>query len=148
MISKTQKGAWFNLAGTILVFTITLYVIFRVAIQEGPPEPFWPYLIPFISLLYMVAGIFFLLRKQSPGEPDYDERDNRIKQKACITAFIVVWPFFLAASVIPQFFVGLDGTIPVWLLPVVTVSLIYPVLLVYSIAVLVQYGLGGKGEQS
>ena len=50
----------------------------------------------------------------------------------------------MAASVIPQLFVGLDGTIPVWLLPIVTVSLLYPVLLVYSIAVLVQYGLGGK----
>lgn len=145
-MNKTQKGAWFTLVGTILVFTITFYVIFRIAIQKGPPEPFWPYLFILIFLLYIVTGIFFLLRKQSPNEPDYDERDNRIKQKAWIAAFISVGPLFLAASVIPQLFVGLDGTIPVWLLPIVTVSLLYPVLLVYSIAVLVQYGWGGKGE--
>jgi hypothetical protein len=147
-MNKTQKGAWFNLAGTILVFTITFYVIFRIAIQKGPPEPFWPYLFILVFLLYIATGIFFLLRKQSPNEPDYDERDNQIKQKAWIAAFISVGPLFLAASVIPQLFVGLDGTIPVWLLPIVTVSLLYPVLLVYSIAVLVQYGLGGKGEKS
>ena len=146
-MNRTQKGAWFNLAGTTLVFTIAFYAIFRIAIQKGPPERFWLYLFPLTFLLYMVAGIFFLLRKQSPNEPDYDERDNRIKQKAWIAAFVSVWPLFLGASVIPQFFVGLDGTIPVFLLPIVTVSLLYPVLLVYSIAVLVQYGLGGKGER-
>ena len=147
-MNKTQKGAWFSLAGTIFAFTVTFYLIFRLAIQKEPPERFCLYLFPLIFLLYIVAGIFFLLRKQSPNEPDYDERDNRIKQKAWIAAFISVGPLFLAASVIPQLFVGLDGTIPVWLLPIVTVSLIYPVLLVYSIAVLVQYGLGGKGEKS
>ena len=147
-MNMTQKGAWFNLAGTILVFSITFYVIFRIAIQKGPPEAFWPHLFISVFLLYIVAGIFFLLRKQSPNEPDYDERDNRIKQKAWIAAFISVWPLFLAASVIPQLFVGLDGTVPVWLLPIVTVSLLYPVLLVYSIAVLVQYGWTDKGEKS
>ena len=147
-MNRTQKGAWFNLAGTILVFTITFYVIFRIAIQKGPPEPFRLHLFPLIFLLYIVAGIFFLHRKQSPNEPDYDERDNRIKQKSWIAAFISVWPLFLAASVIPQLFVGLDGTVPVWLLPIVTVSLLYPVLLVYSIAVLVQYGWTDKGEKS
>ncbi|MHC4437251.1 MAG: hypothetical protein ACYS3S_07825 [Planctomycetota bacterium] len=147
-MNKTQKGAWFSLAGTILAFTIGFYLIFRLAIQKKPPERFCAYLFPLTFLLYIVAGIFFLLRKQSPNEPDYDERDNRIKQKAWIAAFISVGPLFLAVSVIPQFFVGLDGTIPVWLLPIVTVSLFYPVMLVYSIAVLVQYGWGAKGEKS
>jgi len=146
-MNKTQKGAWFSLAGTILVFTISFYLIFRLAIQKEAPERFCLYLFPLIFLLYIVAGTFFLLRKQSPNEPDYDERDNRIKQKAWIAAFISVWPLFLAASVIPQLFVGLDGTVPVWLLPIVTVSLLYPVLLVYSIAVLVQYGRGDRDGQ-
>ena len=147
-MNKTQKGAWFSLAGTLFFFTIPFYLIFRIAIQKRPPERFCLYLFPLIFLLYVVVGIFFLHRKQSPNEPDYDERDNRIKQKAGIAAFISVWPLFLAASVIPQFFVGLDGTIPVWLLPIVTVSLFYPVMLVYSIAVLVQYRRRAKGEKS
>ena len=147
-MNKTQKSAWFSLAGTIFAFTVIFYLIFRLAIQKRPPDRFCAYLFPLIFLLYIVAGIFFLLRKQSPNEPDYDERDNRIKQKAWMAAFISVGPLFLTASVIPQFFVGLDGTIPVWLLPIVTVSLFYPVMLVYSIAVLVQYGWGAKGEKS
>jgi hypothetical protein len=146
-MNKTQRGAWFSLVGTIFAFTVVFYLIFRLAIQKKAPERFCLYLFPLIFLLYIVAGIFFLLRKQSPNEPDYDERDNQIKQKAWMAALISVGPLFLTASVIPQFFVGLDGTIPVWLLPIVTVGLLYPVLLVYSIAVLVQYGRGGKGEK-
>mgnify|MGYP000097040378 CR=1 FL=1 len=147
-MNKTQKGAWFSLAGIILAFTIAFYLIFRLAIQKGPPERFCVYLFPLTFLLYIVAGIFFLHRKQSPNEPDYDERDNRIKQKAWIAAFVSLGPLFLAASLIPQLFVGLDGTIPVWLLRIVTVSTFYPVMLIYSIAVLVQYGRGAKGEKS
>jgi ABC-type Fe3+ transport system permease subunit len=98
----------------------------------------------------LITGIslYFLRKKQSPTEPDSDERDNQIKQKAWIAAFVSVWPLFLAASIAPQFFVGLDGSIPVWSLPIVTVFLFYIVLLVYSIAVLIQYGCEGKGKKS
>ncbi len=147
-MNKTQKGAWFNLAGTSLVFALTFFVVFQIAFNKGHPEHFWPYLFILSFLLYIGAGIFFLRKKQSPKEPEFDERDNIIKQRAWIAAFISTWIIFLAASVFPQFFVGLDGSIPVWLLPIVTVSLFYPVLFVYSVAVLIQYSRTGKGEKS
>ncbi len=143
-MNKTQKGALCNITGFILVFAIVSYLIVQLGIRHVPPSRTVFYVTLFACVLIPGISVYFLRKKQSPNEPDYDERDNRIKQRAWIAAFISVWPLFLAASVIPQLFVGLDGTIPVWLLPIVTVSLSYPVLLVYSIAVLVQYGWRAK----
>jgi hypothetical protein len=151
-MNKTQKGAWFNLAGTMVVFALVSYAAFRITIHkpsnDGAPERILPYVFIIFFLLYLITGIFFLRRKQSPNEPESDERDKIIKQRAWIASFISTWILFLAASVIPQFFVGLDGSIPVWLLPIVTVSLFYPVLFVYAVAVLIQYGWTGKGDKS
>lgn len=147
-MNKTQKGALCSITGIILAFAIVSYLMVQIGIRHRPPSRMVFYVILFGCVLIPGISIYFLRKKQSPNEPDYDERDNRIKQRAWIAAFISVWPLFLAASVIPQLFVGLDGTIPAWLLPIVTVSLSYPVLLIYSIAVLIQYGRGARGERS
>lgn len=147
-MNKTQKGAWFNIAGTILIFTLASYTVFLIAFQKPAHVRILPYVFILSFLLFIAAGIFFLRRKQSPNEPESDERDKIIKQRAWIAAFISTWILFLAASVVPQLFVGLDGSIPVWLLPIVTVILFYPVLFVYAVAVLIQYSRIGKGEKS
>ena len=147
-MNKTQKGAWFNLAGALLALAFASYLIIQIGIRHRPPVRVVLYIGLPAFILIVGIGIYFIRRKQSPAEPDSDERDNRIKQRAVLAAFISVWPLFSAASVAPQFFVGLDGSIPVWSLPIVTVCLFYVVLFVYSIAVLIQYRLGGKGEKS
>jgi hypothetical protein len=151
-MNKTQKGAWFNIAGTIVVFALAFYATFQITIHKpsnnGSPERILPYVFIIFFLLYIITGIIFLRKKQSPNEPESDERDKQIKQRAWIAALISTWVIFLAASVVPQFFVGLDGSIPVWLLPIVTVSLFYPVLFVYAVAILIQYGWTGKGDKS
>ena len=147
-MNKTQKGAWCNIASNILVFASASYFIARIGIRHMTPSRTVCYITLCGFILVTGISIYFLRKKQSPNEPDSDERDNQIKQRAILVAFISVIPLFLAASVVPQFFVGLDGSIPVWSLPIVTVLLFYIVLLVYSIAVLIQYRLGGKGEKS
>jgi len=147
-MNKTQKGAWFNVVGVLLVSAIASYLTIQIGIRHRPPEGIGRYIWLPAFIIIMGIGIYFFRRKQSHAEPDSDERDNQIKQKSCIAAFISVWPLFLAASVVPQFFVGLDGSIPVWSLPIVTVCLFYIVLLVYSVAVLIQYGRDAKGETS
>ena len=147
-MNKTQKGAWSCLAGAILFLSLSLYLIIQIGFRHSLPDGIGRYawLPPFIII--MAIGIIFFRKKQSPNEPDSDERDNQIKQRSVLVAFISVIPLFLAASLIPQLFIGLDGSIPVWSLPIVTVCIFYIVLLVYSIAVLVQYARGGKGEKS
>ena len=147
-MNKTQKGALCNIAGTFLVFAIVTYLVLQIGIRHMFPSQRGFYITMCSCLLIPTVLIYFLRRKQSPNEPESDERDNQIKQRAWVAAFISVWPLFLAASVAPQFWAGLDGSIPVWSLPIITVCIFYIVLLVYSIAVLIQYARGGKGEKS
>ena len=146
-MNKTQKGAWSNIVGTIFVFVIVSYLIFQIGIQHKPPPRTGMYIVLCSAVLITGISLYFLRKKQSPNEPDSDERDNQIKQRAWIAAFISVWPLFLAASVAPQIWVGLEGSVPVWSLPIVTVFVFYVVLLVYSIAVLIQYSRGGKSNE-
>ncbi len=145
-MNKTQKGAWCNIAAITLVFASASYLAAQIGIRHTTPSR-TVCSITFCGFI-LVTGIsfYFLRKKQSPNEPDSDERDKQIKQKAWIAALISVPLIFLAASVAPQFLVGLNGYVPAWSLPIVTVLLFYIVLLVYSIAVLIQYGRGGKGE--
>ncbi|MBN1972006.1 MAG: hypothetical protein JW787_00080 [Sedimentisphaerales bacterium] len=145
-MNKTQKGAWCNIAAITLVFASASYLAAQIGIRHTTPSR-TVCSITFCGFILVTGiSIYFLRKKQSPNEPDSDERDNQIKQRAWVAAFISVVPLFLAASVIPQFFIGLDGFVPVWSLPIVTVLLFYIVLLVYSIVVLIQYGRGENGE--
>ena len=147
-MNKTQKGAWCNIAAITLVFASASYLTAQIGIRHMTLSRTVCSILLCGFILVTGLSVFFLCKKQSPNEPDSDERDNQIKQKAWIAALISVPVIFLAASVVPQFFVGLDGSVPVWSLPIVTVCLFYIVLLVYSIAVLIQYARGGKGEKS
>jgi uncharacterized membrane protein YbhN (UPF0104 family) len=146
-MNKTQKGTWCTIAATIFVFTIVFYLIFQIGIRRMAPSRIGVYIILCGAVLFPGIFIYFLRKKQSPKEPDSDERDKQINQKAWIAAFISTWALFLAASVVTQFLVGLDGSIPVFILPIVTVGLSYPVLFIYAIAVLIQYSRTDKGEK-
>jgi len=70
-----------------------------------------------------------------------------IKKKAVLAAFVSVWIILLASSIIPRFIVGPDGAVPIWLLPIINVGVFYIVFLVYSVAVLIQYGWGAKTNE-
>jgi len=146
-MNKTQKVAWFNVAGTLLCIAITLWVVARLIILKTVPEGFerfWP-LAVFCAL--MVTSIVLLRRKQSPAEVDSDERDNLIKYRAVVASFISVWILLAVATVIPRFVVGIKGSIPVWLLAFINLGVLFGALLVYSMAVLLQYGGRNKNGQ-
>ncbi len=147
-MNKTQKIAWFNLVGALLCFALGIYIAVEVFILRRLPEGFGRFWgLPAFWLITGIA-IIFLRKKQSPAEVDSDERDNFIKRRAVLASFVSVWILLFASSMIPRFIVGQDGSIPVWLLPIINLGVFFIVMLVYSVAVLVQYGRGGKdGEK-
>jgi len=49
----------------------------------------------------------------------------------------------IGATVIPWFAIGQDGSIPVYLLPIINFGIFLIVMLTYSTAILVQYGRWG-----
>ncbi|MHC4060408.1 MAG: hypothetical protein ACYSUC_01400 [Planctomycetota bacterium] len=147
-MNRTQKVASLNLAGTLLCIAIHIWVVVRLLILNTVPEGlerFWPAL---AFVLLVLTSIVVMRRKQSPAEVDSDEHDKLIKYRATVACFISVSVLLAAATGIPQLLVGTKGSIPVWLLAFINLGVLLGAFLVYSAAVLLQYGWAGKGEKS
>ena len=98
--------------------------------------------------LVTAPPLIFLRKKQSPNEPNADERDDLIKKRAVVCSFVSVWVLLVITSIAPWFIVGSEAPIPVWALPLINLPIFLIAMGVYSIAVLVQYGRGDKdGEK-
>lgn len=148
-MNKTQKGAVFTLAIAILLVGFAAAVL-NTMLAAGDRfagtrlVKFWSWLV----VIFIFTGAVYLRKKQSPGEPDSDERDKLIKRKAVLASFVSVWIALAAATIFPMYVVGDEGSIPACMLPIINAGILLIALLVYPIAVLVQYGRGVKGEKS
>jgi hypothetical protein len=140
-MNRTQKSAWFLLGGAVLAL---FFIGLCCAAVFAPGDRLagvravrvWVGL----TVVYLVAGVVLVFRKQSPAEPESDERDKAIQKNAAIACFASVGASLVLASFIPTLVVGDRGSIPVFMLPIINIIILYIALFVYSIAVLVQYG--------
>ena len=142
-MNKTQKGAWFALVTAILLLAFSIEVaigIFHQSLITTGSRRF----ISMLMYFSMLISCFFLRKKQSPTEPDFDERDSNIRKNAVLVSFISVWILLVTAIVITLFVVGEGGLISVDFLPIACFGLFLAVAIIYSSTVLVQYGRGGK----
>ena len=146
-MNKTQKGSWYAISISLLSLALGIYMIVEIAVLRRSPEGFGRFFWLPAFLLITGIAIFFIRKKQSPVEVDSDERDNLIKKRAVLAAFVSVWIILSAVTIIPRFIVGSDGSVPIWLLPIINIGVFYIVLLVYSVAVLIQYGWGDKNGE-
>ncbi len=147
-MNKTQKCAWFNSVGTLLYFAYNIYFTVEIFILRRQPERFVKFCLFLAFWLVIGIAIVFIRKKQSPGEPDSDERDELIKKRAVRISFISAWLLLAAATIIAARILGQDGSIPVYLLSLINASVFLMALLIYSVAILVQYGWRGKdGEK-
>ena len=147
-MNRTQKEAWFGLGGILLSLGIFVWAGVKLFILKTIPEGitrFWPVL---VICVFMATSIVLLRRKQSPAEVESDERDRLIKYRAVVACFVSVWVLLAAASAIPSFVIGAKGSVPVWLLAFINLGVLLGAFLVYSAAVLLQYGRGTTGLES
>jgi len=145
-MNKTQEGAL-----TVLVITILL-LLFSIFIpiawfSETPILRKLPLFLFFLNFIMMGLSIIFLRKRQSSCEVVSDERDIIIKRKAAIASHITLWILVMSACTIPFIITDQRGTIPVSLLPPALFLTLVIVVLVYALAVLVQYGWRGKDGQ-
>jgi len=144
-MNRTQKGAWFTLGIAVLLLVFGA-IVFEAMLAPGSNTTgtglvkVWIWLI----LVFLAGGVAFVRWKRTPSKVDFDERDNSIKKNAVLAAFVSLWALLFAASIIPTFIAGDDGVVPVCLLPIINVGVFLVVMLIYSGAILVQYGVGGK----
>jgi len=148
-MNKTQKSAIFCLVTFLFGVVVIAYPLISIFILKSWPESFFSRFWSMIAyFVFIAASIIFLRKKQSPAEPDFDERDDLIKKRAVLVSFVSVWILLVAACIIPRFILGETGAIPVYVLPFINLGIFMIAMLVYSIAILVQYSTGGKrGEK-
>ena len=147
-MNKTQRGALITLIGMVLDLGVVIFLFAKLFVFKALPGIFDVLLV--LLVWGIVGGICILLyrKKQSAVEVESDERDDLIKKRAVMVSFVSIFILLAMASVIPRYIVGGGGSIPVYLLPIINVCIFILALLVYSVAVLVQYGRGGKdGEE-
>jgi len=144
-MNRTQKSAIFCLVTFLFCVVVMAYPFISIFILKSWPESFfsrsWSMIAYFV---FIAASIIFLRKKQSPAEPDFDERDDLIKKRAVLVSFVSVWILLAAACIIPRFILGETGAIPVYVLPFINLGIFMIATLVHSVAILVQYGWGGK----
>ena len=143
-MNKTQKEAIVNLICMLFNIGIVIYLYISLFVIKRLPGGFDLFCVLIAAILLIVGAFVYIRRKQSPAEVDSDERDGLIKKRAVMVSFVSGWILLAAASVIPRFVVGMDGMVPVWFLPFINITVFLLAMVVYCVAVLVQYIYGGK----
>jgi len=142
-MNKTQKSAWCGLVVTLAFLLLCLFLFIEIAILKK--------MLLSVNLLGAtllfglgVASVIFTCKKQSPIEVEADERDKLIQRRAIVVSFISVGILLALTCLILRFIIGISGTITVWEFTLINFFIFYVALLVYSVAILVQYGWGGQ----
>ncbi len=149
IMNRTEKGAWFTLTVAILLLVFEA-IVFASMIAPGGKTTgtvlvkVWIWFI----LIFLAGGAVFVHWRRKPSGVDFDERDNSVRKNAVLAAFVGLWIVLFAASIIPSFVAGDTGSVPVCLLPIINIGVFVVVMLIYSVAILFQYGWGDKGEKS
>jgi len=145
-MNRIQKMAWWMAiwmsAGGILATIATSVLLFII----GMP---WSKAMAGLAFLSIagIGGLAPLIFKKDKGKVTYDERDQLIKNMAAVAGFGASYLVTGLACMLPFFILGPKATISTMWLPVISIATGLTAFLVHSIAILVQYGRGPKGEE-
>ncbi len=134
-MNRVLRYAWYQL----IVIVIAAIVM---AVTLGLIAVYWPgkefnALIPLgLFALVHFYPVFFPLKA---GEIAFDERDEKIKDRATHISFTVLWYAFVLACLIPLLSMS-NRSIPVMYLGGMIFTAAVLMRIVWSIAVIVQYG--------
>ena len=145
-MNRTQKGTLCTLIGSLFLILFGILLFTEIVILKN----LFTSLHRFIALLLfssMVPLFIFMRKKQSLAEVESDERDNLIIKRAILVSFVSVWIMLAAVCIIPRFIVGYTGSIAVWVLSLINFAIFLIAMFIYSAAVLIQYGRGGKENE-
>jgi hypothetical protein len=144
-VNRYQKLAWFNLiviVATIILTSIAVAIEFHIRGYSTTG-------LYFIAPLALLRLKPFLFKKpESRNGVVSDERDSFIVKRAVSFAYTTFWIAFFLSSFAVHIFMGMGpkSSIPTITLPLMAVGGALLMKILCSVAILVQYGRGGKGE--
>jgi cbb3-type cytochrome oxidase subunit 3 len=151
-MNKSQKFALFLIAFILLSITLIAIVLIPIFFfGRCMPLLFFGrcigYIAPAILLAVYIGGLFWATRKQSKDEVETDEMDVAIQKMAAIISFASILIVVGVLLIIANLVWGLNAAVPLWVLMLSFGALVPIVLVVWSIAILVQYGRKEKNHE-
>ena len=142
-MNKWQKIAWYNIFIIIFAFILTGVCVGVLTIKYGMPKA--------LSGLGMLGtlgllGLSGLIFKKKKHNVEFDERDRLIFYKSIQITFAIFWPLFTAACMVPWFIIRPNNLISINVLPIILGAVGITLIVVQSIATLIQYGWRKKNE--
>ncbi len=142
-MNLTQKMAWIGFLGTL-----TISVIYPTTFLISFLNP--DYLrFSCIAVCIAVAALFAALvwvyqKKQSPSEPDYDERDSQISHQAVIVSFVTLCLLIYISDALVILWTGFEGLVLTSILPIIHLGAGFFALTVFYAASIILYNKGNK----
>lgn len=142
-MNRIQKISWVFVISISAAFVVSLAAVGIRYHYVGMPKA----LIGFSFMgLAGLGGLAPLLIKKDPGPVVADERDKLFQRRAAIAGFATAYLVFGAACMIPFSVLGPKAMIRVTWLPMIFMGAGLCHYFMYSVAILAQYGRGGKDE--
>ena len=140
-MNRAQKIAW-SLVITVSLGAILSGTAFAILyVKVGMPRAQAG--IAFLAIAGL-GGFSPLIFKKDKGQVTFDERDKLIKRRAALAGFATSYLFVGLACMIPFSILGPKASISVTWLPKIFAGAAISSFFVHSVAILVQYGWGGK----
>ena len=144
-MNRWQKIAWFNVIVIAVVSAITAATIAVLYFKYGFPKALAGLgLLGFMGFL----GLSPFLFRQKKDKVEFDERDMLIHYRSIVAAYSIFFPVFTAACMIPWFIFGSKTSVSLVILPIMLGFFGIFLVLVQSIAALIQYSWKEKGGKS
>jgi hypothetical protein len=136
-MNRHQKMAWMTVISISVALVLSLVVVGILVSYVGMPRA-WAGL-GFMGLAGL-AGLAPLLFRKDQAAVAWDERDQLYQRRAALAGFGAAYMVFGAACMIPFFVLGPSAMIRVTWLPMIFGGAGLSHYLVYSLAILSQYG--------
>lgn len=143
-MNREQKLAWWVVICAAFGFVASLVTVCLMYPKYGMPKALSGFM---MMSLIGVSVLGWIFTRKDKGRVKIDERDQEIRKNAAHMGFLAAFLFAGAACMIPFFVLGPDASIKVTFLPWIWTLTFITQGTVYSISILVQYGLGGKDGQ-
>ncbi len=146
-MNNTQKNAWIMLSAVLLSVVAAVYVGSIILLGRIPPSPLGQIVVGSVTLggvACLALTVFFIARRQSRAEPESDERDKTIMKNAVVVSFLAGWLLLFLVFWALGLALGQTGPLPVYAVTLILLGTLVVTSVVYSVAVLAQYGRANK----
>jgi hypothetical protein len=143
-MKRIQKIAWvFVITISIAVISATIATVV-LYIKFGMPKASAG--LAFLAIAG-IGGFAPLFIKKDPGPVEFDERDKEIGRRAALAGFAAAYLLVGLSCMIPFTIYGYDKMVRITWLPMIFAAAGIAHYFFYSVAILIQYGKGGKENE-